>query len=147
MSKQVKTIAQGDKVTMHFSMHLADGSVADSTKVNNLPGQVVIGDGTLTPGFEAHLLGLKAGDNHQFNVAAEDAFGAINDANIYILPVAQFSQELDLQPGLIVEFEQPNGSKLPGTVRKISEEGVTVDFNHPLAGQDILFKVDIIAIN
>lgn len=139
-------IQTGSKVTMHFSMLLEDGSVADSTKVNDLPGTVVIGDGTLAPGFETNVLGLTAGDNHKFTVAAQDAFGEPNPQNIYQLPVAQFPAELKLEPGLIVEFTQPNESILPGVVRKIDAEGVTVDFNHPLAGQSVTFEVEILAV-
>ena len=142
-----KIIAAGDQITMHFSMFLTDGSVADSTLANDKPGTVVIGDGTLSPGFESNLLGLKARDKKRFTLAANDAFGEPNEANVYILPVAQFPQELDLAPGLIVEFTQKNGSLLPGIVRKIDAEGVTVDFNHPLAGQAVTFEVEIVAVN
>ena len=139
-------IKEGSKVTMHFSMHLEDGSVADSTKVNDLPGTVVMGDGTLTPGFEANIMGLKSADKKAFTVEPEDAFGERNPDNIYILPVAQFPVDMALQPGLIVEFEQPNGVMLPGVVKNITEAGVAVDFSHPLAGQSVKFDVEIIAV-
>jgi FKBP-type peptidyl-prolyl cis-trans isomerase SlpA len=139
-------IQPGSQVTMHFAMHLADGSVADSTKVNDLPGTLVIGDGTLTPGFEAHLMGLEAGAHVKFTAEPEDAFGMPNPQNIYIIPFAQFPAELELEPGLIVEFSQPNDRILPGMIRKLGNEGVTIDFNHPLAGQKIIFEVDIVDV-
>ena len=89
MSEDQKSIRLGDKVTMHFSMLLADGSIADSTKVNDLPGEVIIGDGTLSNGFETQVIGLKADDQKTFNLSPEDAFGEVNEANIYMMPVAQ----------------------------------------------------------
>jgi len=136
----------GSKVKMHFSLILQDGSVADSTKVNNIPGELIIGDGTLHTGLEAHLLGLAAGDTHKFTVEPEHAFGERSQQNIYQLPVAKFSSEIELTPGNIVEFTQPNGSMLPGVIRKVDAEGVEVDFNHPLAGQPITFDVEIISV-
>ena len=139
-------IGEHSTVTLHFAMHLEDGSVADSTKVNHLPGTVVIGDGTLTPGFEAHLMGLKVGDQKSFTVGPEDAFGQANPENVFVLPQGKFPQDLSLQPGVIVEFEQPNGAKQPGVIRDVDECGVSVDFNHPLAGQTIRFDVEIVAI-
>ena len=141
-----KIIGADSEVTMHFSMYLEDGSVADSTKVNNLPGTVKIGDGTLSQGFESALFGLKANDQKKFTLPADDAFGEANPANIYVMPVAQFPADLALQEGLIVEFDQPNGVSLPGIVRKLDETGVTVDFNHPLAGQAVTFDVEIVEI-
>lgn len=139
-------IETGRKVTMHFTIYLEDNSVADSTKVNGLPGTLVIGDGTLMPEFEKHLLGLKPGDKTQFTAPATEAFGETNPQHIYILPVAQFPADMLLEPGAIIEFTQPNGHIWPGVVRQINAEGVTVDFNHPLAGQTIRFEAEIIAV-
>ena len=147
MSLDIIPIQSGAKVTMHFSLQLADGSIADSTKVNNLPGTVIIGDGTLSKAFEQELAGLSAGDEKTFTLEAEDAFGKASAENVYILPHAQFDKDMNLQAGLIVEFEQANGSVLPGIIRKIDEEGVVVDFNHPLAGQTITFNVEILQVD
>lgn len=143
----MKTIQTGSKVTMHFTMFLEDGSVADSTKANGLPGTVEIGDGTLAPGFEANLIGLNAGAKHKFTVVAADAFGESKPENIYVLPVAQFPSTLSIAPGVIVEFTQRNGSVMPGIIRKIDATGVTVDFNHPLADQPITFDIEILEVS
>lgn len=131
---------------MHFSLKLTDGSAADSTKVSGKPAQVVIGDGTLSEAMEQQLMGLKPGDKKEFTLAPEDAVGMPNSANIHTFQRQQFPQDMELEEGLIVAFTQPNGVEIPGIVRSIKGEEVTVDFNHPLAGQTLIVNVEIISV-
>lgn len=133
-------------VVMHFTITLDDGSVADSTKANDLPGEVVLGDGTLTEGFEKNLHGLKVGDEKTFTVEAEDAFGEPQKENIYEVERERIPKEYEIEVGHILEFALPNEQKLPGMIREIHDDYVVVDFNHPLAGQRLTFQVEILEI-
>ena len=139
-------IDKSSEVLLHFDLKLEDGSAADSTRVNNKPAKLVMGDGSLTENFEACLLGLKEGDAKSFTLAANDAFGMPNPDNIYHLERSKFELEEGVEEGMIVGFSQPDGSELPGIIRSVAGDSVTVDFNHPLAGQTVIFDVEILAV-
>ncbi|WP_100656372.1 FKBP-type peptidyl-prolyl cis-trans isomerase [Alteromonas flava] len=139
-------IHEKSEVLMHFDLKLEDGSAADSTRVNNKPAKLVMGDGSLTPNFEACLLGMHEGERKSFTLAANDAFGMPNPDNIYHLERSRFELEEGVQEGMIIGFAQPDGSELPGIIRSVAGDSVTVDFNHPLAGQTVIFDVEILAV-
>ncbi|WP_068545764.1 FKBP-type peptidyl-prolyl cis-trans isomerase [Thalassotalea crassostreae] len=140
-----KTIENNSTLLMHITMKLSDGSAADSTKVNNKPAQVTLGDQSLSPAFEQHLLGLSAGNSKEFTLEAKDAFGEVNPDNIHYLDRQKFNSETPAEVGSIVTFTQPGG-EIPGIIREVNDLSVTVDFNHPLAGQTITFAVDVVEI-
>lgn len=138
-------IANDSTVLMHITMKLSDGSAADSTKVNNKPAKVIMGDNSLSPAFESELMGLSVGDNKEFTLEAKDAFGEVNPDNIHYLDRSKFSSDTPAEVGSIITFTQPGG-ELPGIIREVNDLSVTVDFNHPLAGQAITFVVDVVEI-
>nr|WP_127924179.1 MULTISPECIES: FKBP-type peptidyl-prolyl cis-trans isomerase [unclassified Pseudoalteromonas] len=139
-------INDNSEVVFHFSIKLSDGSAADSSKVHNKPAKLVMGDGSLTANFEKCLLGLKAGDDKSFELEPEDAFGIPNPDNIYHLDRTKFGADTPAEVGAIIAFTQPDGSELPGIIREVAGESVTVDFNHPLSGQKLTFDVEIIEV-
>jgi FKBP-type peptidyl-prolyl cis-trans isomerase SlpA len=137
------TVDTGTKVTLHFSLALEDGELIDSN-FDAQPATFIMGDGKLLPGFEAVLKGLKAGDQQEFSIAPEHAFGQRNPENIQSVAREHFQQE-DLQLGAVFSFQNGDG-ELPGVVIDMDSEEVRVDFNHPLSGRTIIFRVDIIDI-
>lgn len=144
---ETKIINGDSEVVFHFSLLLEDGSAAESTKVHNKPAKLIIGDGNLTPGFEACLLGLKAGDSKKFKLPPEQAFGQPNPDNIHHVMRSKFSADTPPEVGAIIAFAQPDGTELPGIVREVVADSVTVDFNHPLCGQTVIFDVEILEVN
>ncbi len=142
-----KVIGPDSRVVFHFSILLADGSAADSTRVTGKPARLVMGDGSLTENFERCLLGLKEGDKKRFTLAPEDAFGLPNPDNIHHFERSRFGPEAQPQVGAIIAFSQPDGSEIPGIVREVAGDSVTIDFNHPLAGQTVTFEVEILQID
>ncbi|TKA93521.1 FKBP-type peptidyl-prolyl cis-trans isomerase [Halopseudomonas bauzanensis] len=132
------------EVTLHFTLKLPSGDVVDST-VGKAPATFKVGDGSLLPGFEASLFGLKAGDKRSFEVEPERGFGPGNPQNIQTVPRDQFN-EMELEPGLLVIFRDAAGGEMPGVVKTIHDTVVEVDFNHPLAGKVITFEVEIIEV-
>ncbi len=140
-------IDKSSEVIMHFDLKLEDGSAADSTRVNNKPAKLQMGDGSLTPSFEDCLLGLKQGDKQSFTLSPEDAFGLPNPDNIHYMDKSRFGADTPLEPGTIIAFSQPDGSEVPGIVRESAGDSVTVDFNHPLAGQTVIFDVEILGVS
>ena len=146
MSTATKKINKSSEVMMHFAICLADGSAVDSSKVDNKPAKFVMGDGSLTANFENCLLGLQEGQSETFTLAPEDAFGLPNPDNIHHLELNKFSADVPAEVGTIITFTQPDGSELPGIIREVIADSVTVDFNHPLAGQTLTFDVDVLEV-
>lgn len=145
-NSESKTIVADSEVLMHFSIKLSDGSAVDSTKVDNKPAKFVMGDGSLTSGFEECLLGLVEGTSESFTLAPESAFGLSNPDNFHYVDLSKFSTDVPAEIGTIITFNQPDGTELPGIIREIVADSVTVDFNHPLAGQTVTFEVDVLEV-
>jgi len=140
-------ITRNSTVTLHFTIKLSNGSVADSTHNMGKPAQLIIGDGSLSENFESHLLNLYAGDKKIVDLKAEDAFGSPNPDNIHYMERGKFIGETAVEVGTIMAFSGPDGVEIPGIITDISGDSVTVDFNHPLAGQDVTFEVEILSVN
>ena len=136
-------VAVGSRVRLHFSILLATGEEIDTTR-RGKPAELVVGDGNLLPGFEASLLGMRAGDDAQIPLTPEQAFGEHNAGNLRQMPREQFDA-VDVEEGTIVSFSGPGG-ELPGVVKKIYEKTLLVDFNHPLAGRDIIFDISLLRV-
>jgi FKBP-type peptidyl-prolyl cis-trans isomerase SlpA len=137
-------VGPGTKVTLNFSLKLATGEVVDST--SDKPATFFVGDGSLLPGFEKVMFGMSEGGKEEFAVPAEQGFGEVNPENVHMLKRLEFSPDLELTEGLVVSFSDSEGQQLPGVVTRLFDEIVEVDFNHPLAGKDLLFEVEIIAV-
>ena len=132
------------RVELHFSLSLENGEEIDTTRRGN-PATFEFGDGSLLPGFEAALVGLKAGDDVRIVLEPDAAFGHTRKENVQSIERQRFSG-LSLEPGLLVSFAGPGG-ELPGVVRFVGDDEVEVDFNHPLAGRRIVFEVSILEIS
>nr|WP_283771679.1 FKBP-type peptidyl-prolyl cis-trans isomerase [Shewanella sp. 10B] len=125
---------------------LEDGSTADSTKASGKPARLNIGDGTLSPAFEAQLASLNEGDKHNFTLEAVDAFGESNPDAIHYMDRTRFPADMELEVGVIVSFAGPGGSEIPGIVREVAGDSITVDLNHPLAGRKVTFELDVVKV-
>lgn len=140
-------IAKGSQVDLHFAVSLENGTVIDSTFERPEPVHLVIGDGSLLEGFERVLMTLTAGDTRTAHLSPDEAFGQWNADNVQTFSRTQFAlTEDNPQVGMLMEFEDKGKNTLAGVICEVSENEVKVDFNHPLAGQNILFKVEIIKV-
>ncbi|MGW8229109.1 MAG: FKBP-type peptidyl-prolyl cis-trans isomerase [Gammaproteobacteria bacterium] len=139
------TIGPGSEVLMHFTLSLADGTVADSTR-DGEPLRFVMGDGTLIEGLELVLYGLKVGDRQCLSIGPRDAFGFPDEENIHTMPRDEFPTEMQLEPGMIIGFNTPSGEEVPGAIQEMKGDEVVVDFNHPLAGHEVIFEVEILEV-
>ncbi len=138
-------IGAATQVTLHFAIKLDNGDVVDST-FDKQPATFTVGDGSLLPGFEQALYGLKAGDKRSLPIGPEQGFGQGNPQNIQVMPRAQFA-DMELSEGLLIIFNDAANAELPGVVKAFDANQVTIDFNHPLAGKDLTFDVEIIDVN
>ena len=134
------------KVELHFSLKLADtGELVDST-FEEKPAELVIGDGNLPAAFEAVIHGMRAGERKIERIEPKDGFGQHNPSNVQRIPKDQFDSSVEISEGLVVSFQDKAKSELPGVVSTIDDTMVTVDFNHPLAGRDLEFEVEILSV-
>jgi len=136
-------IDSGTTVTLHFSLTLENGHIVDSN-FEASPATFTVGDGNLLPGFESPLIGLVDGDEREFSILPENAFGQHNPQNVQAVERDNF-EDGELELGTMFSFQNGDG-ELPGVVVEVQDNEVMVDFNHPLAGQIILFTVKIISV-
>ena len=135
------SIGPGTRVSLNFALTLEDGSEIDNNFGSD-PVSFVFGDGNVLAGFEQKLVGLVAGDTKEIAVNPEDGFGQPNPNNIQEVKRSSFGPE-ELSLGLVCSFGDAEGGELPGVIVGLDEQTVTVDFNHPLAGRTVIFKVAI----
>lgn len=138
-------VSEGTKVTLHFSITLASGELIDST-FEQEPATFTVGDGNLLEGFEEVVMGLSAGSKEVFTISPEKGFGQHNPSNLQTIKRDQFGDDITLEKGLVLSFADAQKAELPGVVAEFTDEEVVVDFNHPLAGKEVLFEVDIIKV-
>lgn len=137
-------ISDGAKVDLHFSVAIENGVEIDNTRGREEPVSLVIGDGSLLPGFEKALFGLRAGDRRTVSLPPEEAFGPWNPENIQRFDTVKFEQAPIV--GHMIEFEDKSKSSLFGVIKSVNDDITEVDFNHPLAGKDITFEVEIFKV-
>lgn len=140
-----RMVGASSRVTLHFAIRLDDDHIIDST-FDKSPATFEMGDGNLLPGFERALLGLHEGDKVTKTISSENAFGPRNEQNLQEFDRSQFSPDTELSVGMMMSFADAQKNELPGVIYSLSESLVVVDFNHPLAGRDILFDVEILTV-
>ena len=133
-------------VLMHYSIALTNGSVIESS-FDDEPVEVSMGSGDITDGMELAIFGLKEGNTQTLTLTPEQGFGARDEDNIHHMPLSDFPQELPPKPGLSYSYESPDGDEIPGTVVSLKDITAEIDFNHPLAGHEIVFTVNILGVN
>lgn len=141
------SVQRESAVLVHFTLKLEDGSTAESTRNNGKPALFSLGDGSLSEGLESHLLGLTVGEKKSFSLKADDAFGQSSPDLIQYFSRRDFTQAGEPEIGAIMLFSGMDGNEMPGVIREISGDSITVDFNHPLAGQTIHFEVEVLEID
>ena len=137
-------IEDGSKVQLHFSVAIENGVEIDNTRSRDEPVSLIIGDGNLLPGFEKALFGLRAGDRRTVSLPPEDAFGEWNPENVQRFDTVKFEQRPEV--GHMIEFEDKAKASLFGVVMTVADDITEIDFNHPLAGKNITFAVEIFKV-
>ncbi len=133
-------------VLMHYSIQLSDGSVIESS-FDDEPVEITMGNDDVTDGMELAIFGLNEGDTQTLTLTAEQGFGLRDEDNIHAMPLSDFPEDLPPEVGASYSFESPEGDDIPGTVVGLNQDSVEIDFNHPLAGQEIVFTVNILGVN
>ncbi|MDI3335464.1 peptidylprolyl isomerase [Defluviimonas aestuarii] len=139
---QVKT---GDKVSIHYRGTLNDGTQFDSSEGRD-PLEFTVGSGQIIPGLDKALPGMAVGDKKSVPVPAAEAYGAHNPDARQAIPRDQIPADIPLEIGTALQMRTPNGQAMQVTVAEVTAETVTLDANHPLAGKDLNFDIELVSI-
>ena len=142
------TVAQaknGDNVSVHYTGKLSDGSVFDSSE-NRDPLEFEIGAGQVIKGFEDGVTGMEPGDSKKIEIPVADAYGTYRDDMVVTVSRKQFPEEVNPEVGQLYEIPQPNDQVITAQITNIEGTDVTLDANHPLAGKDLTFELELVEI-
>ena len=136
---------KGDKVKVNYKGMLDDGSVFD-TSIGKEPLEFSLGEGMLIPAFEAAVIGLNPGDKVTVKIASKDAYGPKLDEALITVPKADIPDHIKPVVGLQLQLMGPDGNAVFAQVAAMTETEVTLDGNHPLAGKDVTFDIELVSI-
>lgn len=136
---------EGDVVRVHYTGKLEDGTVFD-TSGDGTPLEFTIGDGQIIPGFEKAVIGMEPGETKTARISPEEAYGPRRDDMTLTVDRAQFPEEINPEPGQQLQVQQPDGRAAIVVVSEVSESSVTLDANHPLAGQPLTFDIQLVEV-
>lgn len=137
----------GDKVKVEYTGTFEDGTVFDSSKNHDKPLEFTIGKKQVVAGFEEAIKDMAVGEEKDITLKPEKAYGNYNDDYKKKLPKDQFPKELELKPGMTIGLKLPDGRQLPVLISQVSDNEVTIDLNHPLAGKKLKFHLKLLEIN
>ena len=140
---QVKT---GDTVQIHYAGTLDDGTQFDSSEGRD-PLEFQVGSGQIIPGLDAALPGMTVGDKKTVNVPCDQAYGPLNPEMRQAVPREGIPADIPLDIGTQLQMQTPEGQVMPVTVVDVDEAHVTLDANHPLAGKDLTFDIELVGID
>jgi FKBP-type peptidyl-prolyl cis-trans isomerase 2 len=139
-------VKKGDTVSLHYTGTLEDGSVFDTSKTRNQPLKFTAGSGQVIPGFDHAVMGMKKGEEKKFTLQPADAYGERKPEFTKIVPRKNLPQNHKPEKGMKLVMGTPNGQQIPATITEVTDENVTLDLNHPLAGKALTFDIKIVEI-
>ncbi len=138
-------IQTDSQVSLFYQLLLEDGTEVES----NLGEKALtldMGDGTLTEGMEEALIGHTEGDSIEILLTPEQGYGYANEENVHNMPLSDFPTDLAPEAGQVIAFDGPDEEEIIGTIVEIKNDEVYVDFGHPLAGRNFIFKANIVEV-
>jgi len=141
-------IEKGNKVKIEYEGSLDNGKVFDSSEKHGQPLEFVIGEGKVIPGFENAVIGMEKGQEKTVKIESKDAYGEKRPELMKKIPKTQLPKEAQdkVQPGMVLGMQTPQGQQIPVKVAEVGEDDITLDLNHPLAGQNLTFKIKVVGV-
>jgi FKBP-type peptidyl-prolyl cis-trans isomerase 2 len=137
-------IGAGKKITLDYTLTVDNKQV--ETSVGKTPLTYIVGKRNIIPGLETQLNGMHMNEEKVINVAAKDAYGEVDPKAIKEFPKTSLPPGMEPKVGMILQATAPDGSRFPAKIAEVKDSTVVLDFNHPLAGKDLTFKVKILNI-
>ncbi|GAA6174514.1 FKBP-type peptidyl-prolyl cis-trans isomerase [Sulfitobacter pacificus] len=138
-------VKSGDTVAIHYTGTLLDGTTFDSSEGRD-PLEFQVGSGQIIPGLDVALPGMSVGDKKTVQIACADAYGPLNPEMRQAIPREGIPADLAIEVGTTLEMQTPDGQAMPVMVVELDEATVTLDANHPLAGKDLQFDIELMSI-
>lgn len=138
-------VKQNDTVRVHYTGKLADGQVFDSS-LEKEPIEFTMGQGQLIPGFEKGLLDMKVNEKKTVNIPSDEAYGAPRKELVQEVDKKQLPEEIKPEVGMGLVSKGPDGQEMNLVVAEVKDDTIVVDGNHPLAGKDLVFDLEVVEI-
>jgi FKBP-type peptidyl-prolyl cis-trans isomerase 2 len=138
-------VKAGDTVRVHYSGFLDDGTVFDSS-LEREPFEFTLGQGMVIPGFEDAVVGMDVGDTKTVNIPTDQAYGPFRDELLVAVERSQVPPNIEPDVGMELQIGTPEGTVTNVTITEMDENSITLDANHPLAGQDLIFEIKLVEI-
>lgn len=139
-------VKNGDTVKVHYTGSLEDGSVFDTSQ-DREPMEFTLGSGQLIPGFEKAVEGMEKGESTKVTIPSEEAYGEPREDLIISVPRENMPDGVTPEVGMQLQVNQPDGQSIPVRITEIADEEVKLDANHPLAGKDLTFEIELMEIS
>lgn len=141
----MQQVKQGDKVKVHYHGKLTDGTTFDSSEGRN-PLEFEVGSGAVIPGFDNGVMGMSIGEKRTINIPADEAYGQRHEELVMDFPKERFPEDMNPEVGMQLMMNNGAGQQFPVTIVNVREDSVTLDANHHLAGQDLIFDIELVDI-
>ena len=141
----MQKVKSGDKVKVHYHGRLTDGQTFDKSEGRE-PLEFEVGSGMVIKGFDDGVTGMSVGDKKTINIPFNEAYGPKNPDMIIDMPKDRFPKDIELEIGMPLAMSDGQGQQFEVIVTQLKEESVVLDANHPLAGQDLIFDLELIEI-
>lgn len=138
---------KGDTVKVHYSGKFEDGTVFDSSRERGQPLEFTLGQGRLIKGFENAVMDMTVSETKTVNIPPDEAYGPRNEALVRKVERDKFPPKIEAKPGTFVNIRQPDGGMLDTMITEVTEDTVTLDANHPLAGKTLIFEIELLEIS
>ena len=139
-------VKANDTVQVHYTGKLTNGQVFDSSE-NREPLQAQLGQGQLIPGFENALIDMAVNEKKTVTIAKEEAYGDVREELFQSVPKSDLPAEIKPEVGMGLVASRPDGSQQQLRIADVKEDHIVIDANHPLAGQDLIFDLEVVGIN
>jgi peptidylprolyl isomerase len=143
--KAMTAAQNGDRVKVHYTGKLNDGTVFDTSREGD-PIEFAIGSQMVIAGFEDAVLGMEPGDSKSFTVASAEAYGEHDPCLVQEVPRSELPPELEPQPGMRLSATGRDGREIGLVITEVNDTAVRLDANHPLAGEDLTFEIQLVEI-
>ena len=141
----MQTVKSGDKVKVHYHGKLTSGETFDSSE-GRAPLEFEVGSGMVIKGFDEGVTGMSVGEKKTINIPVEEAYGPKNPDMVINMPKDRFPKDMELEEGMPLMMSDGSGQNFQVVVTEIKDESVMLDANHPLAGQDLVFDIELVEI-
>lgn len=138
-------VKDGDTVKVHYTGTLDNGEVFDSSEGRE-PLEFTLGQGQLIPGFEKAVVGLGQGESTTVDIPSAEAYGEAREDLVITVPKDQLPADVEPQVGMQLQVNQPDGQPVPVRITDVGDTELTLDANHPLAGKDLKFKIELVEV-